>query len=92
MTNLRGMSDEVPGVALLREELSRRGIRPAEAARQLGVSKPTMGEWLAGGLRPSFLRRPEIRSWSEGRIPEDSWLTAEERARLALVPPTPAAE
>jgi transcriptional regulator with XRE-family HTH domain len=73
------------GSDLLRSELDAKGIRAAEAARQLGVSKPTIGDWLSGASRPTAARALLVATWSEGRVPVESWETDEEReARAAL--------
>ena len=68
---------------LLQAELEDRKISQAKAARAIGVSAPSFLAWLRGNSRPEHWRRPRIETWSEGRIPVESWLTDEEREEIA---------
>lgn len=72
------MAEPVPGTAQLRAEIDRRGLSPARAAREIGVTKQTMAEWLTEESHPKHANRIRIRAWSGGAILESSWLTREE--------------
>jgi hypothetical protein len=61
------------GLRALHEEMGRRGIRMAQAARELLVSKPTIAGWL-NGARPGDEHKIRLQAWSHGRIRAAAWL------------------
>lgn len=65
-------------------------IPKRKAARDLGVSAPTLLGWLEGKIVPEQGRRPAIRVYTRGAVVEDDWVTKHERevaARAATVRP-----
>ena len=68
--------------------LERRGITRFQAAVALGVQPSTVHYWLTK-VRPNVGHRGKIATWSEGEIPADSWLTAEEVESMSNQPTAP---
>lgn len=56
-----------------------RGLSLTAAAREIGVRHPTVLRWRTGAKRPTAFHRLQIARWSNGEIPESSWMTAAER-------------
>lgn len=74
-------------IPLFRKFLTDAGLTQAEAAKRLGVSAPTMHDWLTGAKRPTAVWRDAIERLSSGSVPASSWVTPEERTRVARVRP-----
>lgn len=73
------------GRLLLRKFLEDNGILQSAAALAIGVSAPTMSDWLAGHKRPSDHMRTIIARWTNGAVPESAWLFAEETRAINAV-------
>ncbi len=73
------MADLCEGAQLLREFIRSHGLADAAAAAAIGVSAPTMHEWLSGTYRPRVEHRRAIEKWTSAYVPESAWQTAEER-------------
>lgn len=75
------------GARLLRELLQTRGLTQSDAARAIGVSAPTIHDWVTSAKRPRAAHREAIEVWTAGAVPASAWETEEERALLARVRP-----
>jgi hypothetical protein len=75
------------GRGLLRDFLARNGLKPADAAKALSVSKAAVSHWLHG-TEPGEKSRELIETWTCGEVPRGSWgaLTDRRRKRRAVVP------
>jgi DNA transposition AAA+ family ATPase len=67
------------GSKLLAKFLHDNGITKAAAKRAIGISDPTLADYLSGARRPSEPRRVRIEKWTAGVVPARSWETKEER-------------
>jgi transcriptional regulator with XRE-family HTH domain len=77
----------VTGASRLQAFLQAHGITQLAAATALGVSDPTVHDWVTGAKRPKAHHRQAIAVWTNGEVPTDSWLKADERAAAAAVRP-----
>lgn len=75
------------GGRLLAEFLKRNGLTQLAASKALGVSDPTIHDWVTGSKRPRAHHRETIAVWTNEEVPSDSWLTDEERAATEVVRP-----
>ncbi len=75
------------GATRLAEFLKRNGLTQLAAAEALGVSDPTVHDWVTGAKRPRAHHREAISVWTGGEISSDSWLVDEERVAMAAVRP-----
>lgn len=73
------------GRALLRRFLDRHGVSQRVAACAIGVSAPTMSDWLSGNKRPTDHMRTAIAKWTRGAVPEGAWMFADEARALEAV-------
>jgi len=73
------------GRVLLRKFLEDNRITQSTAASAIGVSAPTMSDWLAGNKRPSDHMRTIVARWTGNSVPESSWLFAEESRAVNAV-------
>jgi hypothetical protein len=81
------------GATLLRGFLDRHGLSQGDAAEALGVSDPTVHDWLKGAKRPRSHHRDAVATWTSGEVPAVAWVLDEEAEKLAAVrpfDPTPA--
>lgn len=67
--------------------ISERKLTNTLVARELGVSKALVGDWLAGNLTPGAFLRLKIERWTGGAIKAVDWLSEEERAALKALKP-----
>jgi DNA-binding transcriptional regulator YdaS (Cro superfamily) len=88
------MTDDVPGgrqltsaAELLQAFLQRNGVTQVAAGLALGVSGPTIYDWVAGKKRPRTHHREAIALWTNGEVVVDAWLDDSERATVAGVRP-----
>ncbi len=65
-------------VKLLKDHLEAKGMTKSAAARELGVSAPTMQDWLDATKRPRPSLRLAIARWTDGAVPASAWVTAAE--------------
>lgn len=75
------------GAARLQAFIKRHGLTQLAAANALGVSDPTVHDWVTGAKRPKAHHRQAIEAWTGGAVPVAAWLTKEERASQAAVRP-----
>lgn len=59
----------------------------AKTARALGVSPPTIHDWMSGVKRPKGPRREALEVWTGGAVPRDAWDLDGERDVLTTVRP-----
>lgn len=64
---------ETKGAVALRRVAQERGLSKSAIARAIGVSHPTVIDWMRGYKRPSWPNRFRIRDWSDGTITAESW-------------------
>jgi len=81
------MAHDLAGVRLLDAFLRNRAITNQAAADALKVSRPSVLYWRTGERLPDAAARVAIELWTGGSVPESSWLSDEERARLAALIP-----
>ncbi len=77
----------MPAVRELFAFLQEKGIGPSRAARELGVSHPSVLAWKRGSARPKAHQRTAIKVWTGGRVTESMWLTEQELRQLADATP-----
>lgn len=79
------------GRTLLKQFLEARKavLTQAAAAQQIGISPGQLVYYLQGTQRPKQAVAERIEKWSGGAVPADSWLTADEKAKLASVERAP---
>lgn len=75
------------GARRLAAFLRNNGITQLSAAEALGVSDPTVHDWVSGAKRPKAHHRDAIATWTRGVVGTETWLTAEERASRKAVRP-----
>jgi DNA-binding transcriptional regulator YdaS (Cro superfamily) len=80
-----------PGAAGLKRFLQRNGVTQVAAALALGVSDPTVYDWVSGKKRPRTHHREAISLWTNGEVSADEWLEEHERAAVAGIRPYVAA-
>lgn len=71
------------GAKALRRVAQDRGLSKTAIAREIGVSHPTVIDWLRGHKRPSWPNRFRIRDWSGGAITAESWDESAKKGRGA---------
>lgn len=76
-----------PGASLLEAFLRVNSITQMAASKALGVSDPTIHDWVSGAKRPRAHHRKAIDVWTGGSVPELAWATDDERVALAKVGP-----
>jgi hypothetical protein len=69
---------DVPARTMLLREIESRGGNKAQVSREIGVSAPSLLAWVCGQARPEYVNRVRIERWSQGRVPQSSWLTPDE--------------
>lgn len=77
----------VVGATRLQAFLKTHGISQVAAGSALGVSGPTVHDWVTGAKRPKGHHREAISVWTGGEVAADSWLREDERALMAGVKP-----
>lgn len=80
------------GAVRLAAFLRKNGITQLSAAESLGVSDPTVHDWVTGSKRPRAHHRDAIATWTHGEVGTESWLTAEEQASRQAVRPFESAD
>jgi transcriptional regulator with XRE-family HTH domain len=75
------------GATLLRRFINRHGVTQFAASQALGVSDPTVNDWLKGVKRPVAHHRDAIAIWTNGEVPVESWVRNSERDAVARVRP-----
>ena len=78
----------VPILTALGRFLEAKGISPAEASRQIGVSRAAMSVWLHAAQRPRPEMRMRIAKWTRQAVPVEAWMTDEERQAVHDVRPS----
>ena len=73
------------GVRLLRQWLQEEDLTLTLAAKQLGCSRPLVGQWLQGRGRPSLRFILAIQLVTDGQIVPHHWLLATEIEMVAAV-------
>lgn len=81
------MSDLCAGALRLQKFIERHEQTQVAAADAVGVSAPTMHDWLSGAKRPRALHRAAIEVWTRGEVGADSWALEHELDALADVTP-----
>jgi transcriptional regulator with XRE-family HTH domain len=81
------MRKRTHGARLLSAFLEAHGLRNADAARALGVSDPTIYDWLRGEKRPRGPYRKAIEIWTGAAVSESSWEKDEDRDIVQAVKP-----
>lgn len=66
---------------------AKKPLNQAQAAEQLGIVPAALTGYLKRKQRPRADIRQRIAKWSEGFVPEESWLTDDERGDLIGVKP-----
>ena len=56
------------------------------AGNALGVSDPTVCDWISGKKRPNEKKRRDIDTWTSGKVPAESWEFAAERKAPPVMP------
>lgn len=69
-------------LSTLRRWISDRKLRPTDVAKQLGVSKSLVSDWLLGRLVPGAFYRLKIERWTDGAVEALAWLSRKEKAEL----------
>ena len=67
-----------PARAALLAWLESTSVTRAEFASSIGVTRQSVQRWLAGSARPDAVRRIRIASVTDGFVPAEQWLSAEE--------------
>lgn len=75
------------GAAALAAFIARHCITRAAAARALGVSSPTIHDWVVGVKSPKQERRLRIERWTSGEVPASWWVSAADASTLDEVRP-----
>jgi transcriptional regulator with XRE-family HTH domain len=75
------------GATWLAEFLRRNNLTQLATAEALGVSDPTVHDWVTGSKRPKAHHRDAISVWTRGEVPVDAWLEESERVARAAVKP-----
>jgi hypothetical protein len=85
-------SNNVRARHLLYEFLRGNGLSNVACARAIGVSCPTVHDWLKGVKRPIAARRKLIAKWTRNAVPVASWASKKEDDLQAqtVVPYSPA--
>ncbi len=86
---------ETLGHRKYRAFIEKHGISKTAAGRAIGVTHSAICGYLDGTSTPAPERRPAIAVWTNGEVPEQDWLSDEERERAKrlaevqpFVPPT----
>jgi transcriptional regulator with XRE-family HTH domain len=83
----RKKQPRTPGLAELKKWRESTGASHIDIARATGKSPAAVYGWLKGTYRPEGEARVLLAAFTGGVVPEDSWLTDEEReARVAVQP------
>lgn len=73
-----------PGAGLFRAFRVNNDISQDEAGKQLGgISAPSLSAWETGTARPKAHVRKRVAIWTQGAVPEESWLLPGESAEQA---------
>jgi len=75
------------GSEKLEEFISDNGLTKLAAAKYLGVSDPTIYDWVTGIKRPKSHHRRAIEIWTNGKVPAESWLFDDEKRSISIVKP-----
>lgn len=75
------------GALLLQAFLEKHDLTQLAASKALGVSDPTIHDWVAGTKRPRTHHREAIAVWTNGDVPTEAWLRDAERTSMATVQP-----
>lgn len=75
------------GASRLRKFLKKHEVTQLAASKALGVSDPTIHDWVHGIKRPRAHHREAIAVWTRDEVPVASWLLPEEREAMADVQP-----
>ncbi len=75
------------GAAQLHRFLKSNRITQSSMAIALGVSGPTIHDWVSGSKRPRAHYREAIAIWTNGAVPVDSWIQDDERQAVSIVRP-----
>lgn len=72
-----------PGAALFRAFRAANDISQSKAGEQLGnISAPSVHAWESGTARPKNHVRKRIAIWTQGAVPEDSWMFPDEHVEV----------
>lgn len=72
-----------PNAKLLKNWLNELGMSAEALAEKVGVTKPTIYDWIRGTARPvKALHQQKLAKLSNGRLQPLGWQTADERAEL----------
>ncbi len=75
------------GAIRLGEFLRTNSVSQRAAGLALGVSGPTIHDWITGAKRPRTSHREAIAIWTRDAVSADAWLSEEERAATLAVRP-----
>lgn len=68
-----------PGAGLFRSFRTNNKLSQDQAGKQLGgFSAPSVHAWEVGASRPKNHTRKRIAVWTQGAVPEDSWMFPDE--------------
>jgi transcriptional regulator with XRE-family HTH domain len=81
------MARQKTGADLLRDFLRQHELTQSAAGRALGVTPPTIHDWLKGVKRPRASMRAAIELWTSGAVPGGAWGTSKDRRRLQRIEP-----
>ncbi len=81
------MAEQNTGPELFAAFLEEHGITQLAASAAIGVSAPTVHDWIAETKRPRTHHRQAIEVWTGGEVPASSWETEAERGAVANVVP-----
>ena len=85
-------STRTDGAKQLAAYLKGRGLPQCRLADAIGVSHPTVHDWLHGARRPRAVHRALIAKWTSDEVAVAAWVTGEEWALIDATQPfeTPA--
>lgn len=95
MIQVATLESAPPNAKLLKNWLNRHEVSPEALADKIGVSKPTIYNWIKGTATPQrSVDREMIATATNGEIQPIGWVTEQERAAIAACTPieTSAAE
>jgi DNA-binding transcriptional regulator YdaS (Cro superfamily) len=75
------------GPEKLSQFLQAHGLTQRAAASAVGVSAPTMHDWITGAKRPSSRHRESIERWTNGEVAAAAWATEDEQQAVRAIEP-----
>lgn len=75
--------ERTQGAILFERHIDTIQRKHSEVAAALDVPHSSVRYWIAGAQRPRSESRTKIARWSNGAVPEDSWISDAERLAIA---------